>query len=86
MRAIFRCRGIGTGLAITTKKRLERREFPMKIEISFLAALLLVGTELMVRVGTQGIEQALLSTVIEYGANGIRAGRRLFPNAARRNW
>ena len=58
----------------------------MKIEISCFAALFLIGTELMLRVGVQGIEQALLSTVIEYGTNGIKAGRRLLPNAVRWGW
>jgi hypothetical protein len=39
----------------------------MKIEISFLAsALVLIGTTLLARVATLGVEQALFSTVIEY--------------------
>ena len=42
----------------------------MKIEIPFLAALVLIGTSLLARVAGQGIEQALLSTVIEYSLNG----------------
>jgi len=41
----------------------------MKIETPFLAALVLMGTALLARVGTQGVERALLSTVIEYGLN-----------------
>ena len=42
----------------------------MKIEISFLSALVLIGTSLSARVAGQGVEQALLSTVIEYSLNG----------------
>jgi hypothetical protein len=57
----------------------------MKIEI-FLAALLLIGTDLLARAAVQGMEQALLSIAIEYGAEAIRAGRRLLPNAVRWGW
>ena len=42
----------------------------MKIEIPFLAALVLIGTSLSARVAGQGVEQALFSTVIEYSLNG----------------
>ena len=52
---------------------------PVKIEIPFLAGLLLIGTSLLARITTQGVEQALFSTVIEYGLNGIRGGIRLSP-------
>jgi hypothetical protein len=39
----------------------------MKIDIPFLAAaLVLVGTTLLTRMATLGVEQALFSTVIEY--------------------
>jgi len=38
----------------------------MKIEISILAALLLLGTMLMTRASVQGVEQAIVSTVIEW--------------------
>ena len=55
----------------------------MKIEISFLAALLLIGTDLLARAAAHGVEQALLSTAIEYGLNGIRSGRRLVSNINR---
>jgi hypothetical protein len=44
----------------------------MKIEIPILASLFLIGTSLLARVAVQGIEQALLATVAEYGANGLR--------------
>jgi hypothetical protein len=44
----------------------------MKIEIAFLAGLLLVGTDLLARVAVQGVEQAFFSTVIEYCLNRIR--------------
>jgi hypothetical protein len=55
----------------------------MKFEVSLLAALMLIGTELLARVSAQGIEQALTAAVIEYGLNGVRAGRRLLRNAHR---
>jgi hypothetical protein len=41
----------------------------VKIEIPFLAALVLVATSLSARVAGQGVEQALFSTVIEYCLN-----------------
>jgi hypothetical protein len=58
----------------------------MKIEIPLLAALLLMGTNLLVRVSIQGLEQALLATAIEHGMNGVRAGRRLLGSAASLSW
>ena len=45
---------------------------PMKIEIPFLAALVLIGTSLLARMAAEGVEQALLSTVIEYGLKATR--------------
>jgi hypothetical protein len=45
---------------------------PMKIEIPFLAALVLIGTSLLARIAAQGVEQALFSTVIEYGLKATR--------------
>jgi hypothetical protein len=51
----------------------------MKIDTSLLAALFLIGTSLWARVVAQGVEQALLSTAIEWSLNGIRAGVRFFP-------
>jgi hypothetical protein len=48
---------------------------PMNIEILFLASLFLIGTSLLARVAVQGIEQALLATVAEYGVNRARARR-----------
>jgi hypothetical protein len=38
----------------------------MKINVSFLAALLLVGTGLVVRAAMQGVELALVLTASEY--------------------
>jgi hypothetical protein len=53
----------------------------MKLEIPFLAALFLIGTSLLARVAVQWIEQALLTTVAEYGVNVINARRKLLaPN------
>ncbi len=43
----------------------------MKIDIPFLAAFLFVGTNLLARVAVQGVEQALVSTAIEYGSVGV---------------
>jgi hypothetical protein len=47
----------------------------MKIEIPFLAGMLLIGTNLLARVAVQGIEQALFSTAIEHGLNIIKIRR-----------
>jgi hypothetical protein len=58
----------------------------MKIEVSLLAALVLMGTDLLARVSVQGIEQALMATAIEYGVNGFRAGQRLLRNAKKLGW
>jgi hypothetical protein len=56
----------------------------MKIDISFLAAFLLIGTDLLARAAAQGVEQALVSTAIEYASAGMihlskwgRASRKL---------
>jgi hypothetical protein len=38
----------------------------MKINVSFLAALLLVGTDLVARAAMQGVELALVLTAFEY--------------------
>jgi hypothetical protein len=47
----------------------------MKIEIPFLAGLLLIGTDLLSRVAVQGIEQAIFSAAIEHGLNVIKTSR-----------
>jgi hypothetical protein len=53
----------------------------MKIEISFLAWLFLIGTTLFARVAVRGIEQALLATAAERGLSGINARKKLLaPN------
>lgn len=52
----------------------------MKIEIPFLAGLLLIGADLLARVAVQGVEQALFSTAIEHGLNAFRTVRRLLPD------
>ena len=52
----------------------------MKIdEIPLLAALVPIGTSLLTRIATQGVEQALFWTAIEYGLNGMKGGIRLSP-------
>jgi hypothetical protein len=43
----------------------------MKIDISFLAAFLLIGTDLLARASVQGVEPAIVSTVFEYGSAGV---------------
>jgi hypothetical protein len=43
----------------------------MKIDMSFLAAFLLIGTGLLARASVQGVEPALVSTAIEYGSAGV---------------
>ena len=48
----------------------------MKIEIPFLAGLLIVGTDLLARVAVQGVEQAVFSAVIEYGLNALKSGNK----------
>ena len=48
----------------------------MKIDISFLAVLL-IGTDLLVRAAVQGVEPALVSTAIEYGSAGVLHLRKL---------
>jgi hypothetical protein len=59
----------------------------MKIEMTFLAAVLFVGTDLSVRVAVQGIEQALLSTAVEWSMNRVNAARRKFLSmSARSGW
>jgi hypothetical protein len=45
--------------------------FAMKISI--FAALLLLGTELIARASVQGVEQAIVSTVIEWTMNRMKA-------------
>ena len=50
----------------------------MSIAISFWAALFFIGTDLLARAANQGVEQALFSTVLDYGWNGIRAGAEAF--------
>ena len=55
----------------------------MRIEISFMAALLVIGTDLVVRAAAQGVEQAIFSTAIEYGLNGIKAATEFLPNTLR---
>ena len=58
----------------------------MKIEIPFLASVLLIGASLLARMQAQGVEQALVSAAIECGMNGIRTVRRLFPDGIRLVW
>jgi hypothetical protein len=45
------------------------------MKISILAALLLLGTELMARASVQGVEQAIVSTVIEWTMSRVKAAR-----------
>jgi hypothetical protein len=52
----------------------------VKVEISFLATLLLIGTDLLTRAALQGVEQALLATAVEYGMGGVRRGLKQLSN------
>jgi len=49
----------------------------MKIEIPILAALLLLGSELMARAAVQGVEQALVSTVIEWSMSRVKSAGKI---------
>jgi hypothetical protein len=44
----------------------------MRIDISFLAAFLLIGTDLLARATVQGVEPALVSTAVEGGSAGLK--------------
>lgn len=44
----------------------------MKIDTPFLAALLLMGTTLLARMAAYGVEQALVSTAIEWSMSRIK--------------
>jgi hypothetical protein len=55
----------------------------MKIEFPFLATLLLIGTTLLVRAQALGMEQALFTTAVEYGVNGLRFAIKLLPDSMR---
>ena len=52
----------------------------VKVEISFLATLLLIGTDLLARAAVQGVEQAFLAAAFEYGLGGMRRGLRQLPD------
>ena len=43
----------------------------MKIDISFLAGFCLIGTDLLARAAVQGVEQALVTTAVEYGSTAM---------------
>jgi len=49
----------------------------MKIEIPILAALLLLGSELIARAAVQGVEQALVSTVIEWSMSRVKSAGKI---------
>jgi hypothetical protein len=66
------------------KKKVEAEI--MKVEVSFLAALLLIGTDLLARAAVQGVEQALVATAIEYGLSGMRKGLRQLPDFLKFGW
>lgn len=51
--------------------------YVMKIEIPILAALLLLGSELMARAAVQGVEQALVSTVIEWSMSRVKSAGKI---------
>ena len=50
----------------------------MKIDMSFWSVFFLIGTDLVRRAIVQGVEPALVSTVVEYGSAGLnRLSKRL---------
>ena len=53
----------------------------MKIELQFLAGLLMSGSTLLFRIQLFGFEQALVSTAMEMGLKTIRAAKNLLPAA-----
>jgi hypothetical protein len=71
---------VGMGLANSTLQDNESWESVMKIEIPFLASLLLIGAaNLMARMQAQSVEQALAAAAIEYGMKCMRTVKRFFP-------
>jgi len=46
----------------------EKVDDVMKVDMSLLAAFLLIGTDLLARAAVQGVEPAFVSTAIEYGS------------------
>jgi hypothetical protein len=54
----------------------------MKAEMPIVAGLLLVGTELMGRVAVQGVEQAVVSTAVEWSMKKLSVIRNRFNTAA----
>jgi len=62
----------GTSLANTAGNGRKAVE-PMKFESIFMAMLIMGGTNLFVRVLTQGIEPALAATALEWSVRRIRA-------------
>jgi hypothetical protein len=59
---------------------------PIKMDTLFLAVLLLTGTTLWTRIAIQGVEQALVSTAIEWSTNRMRSGARLLPRTISFGW
>ncbi len=55
----------------------------MKIENLIIAGFLLGGTTLLARALSQGVEQALLASVIEWTVGRTRAAQRLFRHERR---
>ena len=49
----------------------EKGGHPMKIDFSFLPGFCLIGTGLLARVAVQGVEQAVVTTAIEYGSAAV---------------
>jgi hypothetical protein len=60
----------GTIVAIAIYESREMDDL-MKVDMSFLAVFLLIGTNLLARAAVQGVEPALVSTAIEYGSAGL---------------
>ncbi len=55
----------------------------MKLDIPMFAGLLWIGTAWLARAQIHGFEAALISTAIEFGLRGMRAGSRIIGDARR---
>jgi hypothetical protein len=75
LRGLFEPEAFGPEIAILLAAETVRKVVGLvKLEISLFAGLLMAGATLLARAQIQGLEGALISTAIEYGLRGVRAG------------
>ena len=60
-------------IACSSDLAREKASMAVVMKMSIFAALLLLGTELMARASVQGVEQAMVSTVIEWAMSRVKA-------------